>query len=144
MAWAVAGMSRVYATFSNSPYSAQLQAEMADLRTWSNELLAVMLPNINVSRCIDPCHLLNTQMNDALTSGPILSVLPSPQWSTMLLPNAYHVGGTFDDAASSALVSASIYRMAQLGILDDEYNKVISADDIRKGVYRQIDQATAW
>lgn len=62
----------------------------------------------------------------------------------MLLPNAYNVGGTFDDTASSALVSASIYRMAQLGILDDEYNKVINAEDLRKGVYRQIDQSTAW
>lgn len=61
-----------------------------------------------------------------------------------LLPNTYGWERGFDDSASSALIAASIYRMAQLGFLNNDVETLAQAERIRQGVYAKIDRERGW
>jgi hypothetical protein len=61
------------------------------------------------------------------------------------LPNVYVEGrGGFDDTASSAAVASAIYRMGQLGILENEKASIANAERIRQGVYAKLNKTSYW
>ena len=61
-----------------------------------------------------------------------------------LLPNVYAGDRGFEDAASSALIAAAIYRMGQLKILNDETATIAKAEQLRRGVYAKLNPTTSW
>ena len=64
---------------------------------------------------------------------------------TGLLPNTYDEGiETFDDAASSALLAATAYRLATLGVLESESEQIQQAEKIRQAVYGKLSTETSW
>ena len=62
------------------------------------------------------------------------------QASTGLLPN-YLGEQTFSDSASTALMAATSYRMAQLGL---DNSSVASADIARRAVFANVNTTTGW
>ena len=70
-----------------------------------------------------------------------------------LLPNVFSNGEpstnpdekpNFSDTATSALVAATVYRLAQMNVLDNRCEALATAEKIRKAVYEKLDPDTAW
>lgn len=63
--------------------------------------------------------------------------------SNNLLPNYYNSPSTFSDSASSALLAATSFRLASLGLAQTSTNIAV-ATKIRTAVNSKIDAATGW
>jgi len=83
--WAAAGMLRVLGTLSHSPYSRNFKQQIEDLGNWVVEIHNAMYP-----------HLQSNGLFKNYADG-----------------NASN-GDNFDDASSSALLAATVYRLALL------------------------------
>ena len=75
-----------------------------------------------------------------LTGLPCNTKIEFKKASTGLLPN-YLGEQTFSDAASTALLSATSYRMAQLGL---DTSTLALADTARRSVFAGVDTTTGW
>ncbi|GLB43044.1 putative glycosyl hydrolase family 88 [Lyophyllum shimeji] len=85
-AWAAAGMLRVLGTLRSSPYAPTLKAQQSDLASWVSEIHSAMYPHLDPASSLFPNY----------ASQP---------------PGA---PGNFLDAASTALLAATVYRLAML------------------------------
>ncbi|KAF5378135.1 hypothetical protein D9615_007521 [Tricholomella constricta] len=85
-AWAAAGMLRVLGTIQNSQYAKSLKREQKDLAAWIKEIHAGMYPHL------DPDSQLFPNYASQPASAP----------------------GNFLDAASTALLASTVYRLALL------------------------------
>ncbi|KAI0067410.1 hypothetical protein BV25DRAFT_1819734 [Artomyces pyxidatus] len=82
--WAAAGMLRVMATMKNSQYAGSFKSEIKDLGQWAFDIQTAMYPFL--------------QPNDLFKNYPDNATDPS----------------NFDDAASTALLASTVYRLALL------------------------------
>jgi len=135
--WAAHGIVRVLATMQNSEWNATFADEKADLATWATEILTSAFSHIKVR----PFFLSSSSQGRSRSSR---STSSSSQ-SDGLLPNYYDSasGSSFSDAAGSALLAASAYRLAQLDGTSSSY-LINSAATIRSAVNSKISSSTGW
>jgi rhamnogalacturonyl hydrolase YesR len=57
MAWAVAGIARVYTTLQHSVFQGPLQSELKDLATWANDIIAATMARPHVNTFLSTCCL---------------------------------------------------------------------------------------
>ncbi|GAA5886905.1 hypothetical protein JCM6882_009379 [Rhodosporidiobolus microsporus] len=112
-AWAAAGMTRVYATIRNSKYSEAFEDEVADLASWTNEILIASFSYLKPDG---------------------------------LLPNYYDAASnsSFSDAAGSALLAATAYRLAQLDPSAVSASTLRKAAIVRVAVNAGVNTTTGW
>jgi hypothetical protein len=110
----VQNIGSVYATIRFSLYAQESKKELKDLATWANEIIVATFAHQNAS------------------SG--------------LLPNAYNAGANsyWDEAASTALLAATAFRLAQMGILKKEKSIIAKAEFMRKGIRNQLNKESGW
>ncbi|KAH9059660.1 glycoside hydrolase family 105 protein [Lactarius vividus] len=104
-AWAAAGMLRVLGTLKSSSFSRHFKGQIKDLGNWIAEIHSAMYPNLVRPLHVDASRLLMLRRWHA-----------SPQQDNGLFRN-YADGNSadnFDDASSSALLAATVYRLALL------------------------------
>lgn len=105
--WVAGGMLRVYATIVNSPYAAEFSSQSADLASWSTEI--------------------------------VTSAFATQLANSSLLPNYGNVSvasRAFPDAASTAMLAACSYRLAQYSL---DSSTLSQAEAARLAVYAGID-----
>ncbi|KAM0752065.1 hypothetical protein T439DRAFT_312181 [Meredithblackwellia eburnea MCA 4105] len=88
----------------------------------------------------------SSQINDLTTWTNEITTAAFKQINTKtnLLPNYYSSTSTFDDSASSALMAATVYRLASLGKLNNQSAQITTAELIRKAVYGNVVASTGW
>ncbi|KAL0575778.1 hypothetical protein V5O48_006197 [Marasmius crinis-equi] len=132
-AWAAAGMLRVLATIKYSNYSDSFKNEQADLVAWTNEIHKAMYSHI-----VSPLNQFpvnEVEMADNPSSPPQDSTHIFTNYVTIRGKGAQPSGGnngSFHDAASTALLAATVYRIA---LLADQYHYLPSAELSRKALY---------
>ncbi|KAJ8090276.1 hypothetical protein PM082_018872 [Marasmius tenuissimus] len=102
--WAAAGMLRVLATIKYSDYSDSFQSEQADLISWTNEIHRGMYSHI------DSTHI----------------------FTNYVFPRRSSVNTSFHDAASTALLASTVYRIA---LLAEQYHYLPAAEKSREALY---------
>ncbi|KAF9265957.1 hypothetical protein L218DRAFT_1019001 [Marasmius fiardii PR-910] len=105
--WAAAGMLRVLATIKYSSYASSFENEQADLVNWTKEIHKAMYSSLDST--------------NIFTNYVVYSSKKS------------HSGNTsFYDAASTALMATTVYRLA---LLSDKYHYLPNAENSRRTLF---------
>lgn len=120
---------RVAATMINLSDASSYASEIEDLRSWTDEILVAAF-----SRLVS-CSLLSlpTSAEDSFLI----------KQSGNLLPNYYDKSSTFSDSSSSALLAATSFRLATLGLKQTSTNLAV-ASAIRLAVNDKVDTSSGW
>ncbi|KAA1476436.1 hypothetical protein DENSPDRAFT_511437 [Dentipellis sp. KUC8613] len=123
--WAAAGMLRVLGTMQNSQYAKSFKNEMNDLANWAFQIQGGMYRNL-----VRPASLPFTPILSSTFRGPILTRL---QQSNNLFKNYADSSdsGNFDDASSTAIMAATVYR---LSLLANKHTYLPDAERSRKAL----------
>ena len=116
IAWAIAGISRVYATYLYSPFTGTFDRERNQLAQWANELVAAVLPYI-----VSPVSALRPDRVRAelalrLPYSPTRACFPIPMAGTAaltILPaqrSSQHPSTAWLSLASSTMMSRRLRR----------------------------------
>jgi hypothetical protein len=111
-------MLRVLGTIARSQFSGQLQSEQRDLANWAGEIHSGMY-----SHLVRPAAPITWQTS---ANNFIL------QRSSGLFGNYADDSSTFDDAASTALLASTVYRLA---LLKSVHTFVPKAEQSRKALF---------
>src|SRR6266702_3255854 len=103
-AWAAAGMLRVLGTLKSSPFSRNFNGQIKDLGNWVAEIHSAMYPHLVRLHHLHP------------NASRLMRVHARPQQANGLFKNYadQNYANNFDDASSSALLAATVYRLALL------------------------------
>ncbi|KAF7304894.1 hypothetical protein MKEN_01203700 [Mycena kentingensis (nom. inval.)] len=101
--WAAAGMLRVLATMKHSSFSDDFKNEQNDLASWVKEIHSAVFNNI------DDTNIFTNYADKSIKSS-----------------------GSFYDAASTALIAATVYRFA---LLRDDHTHLPNAEKCRKALF---------
>ncbi|KAK4702882.1 hypothetical protein P7C70_g3334, partial [Phenoliferia sp. Uapishka_3] len=72
-AWAASGMARVLATMQNGPTASNYTSQIADLASWTNEILTAAFSQINTSSNLLPNYYDSTSTFDDASSSALLA-----------------------------------------------------------------------
>lgn len=109
--WAAAGMLRVLGTIQNSEYSNSMISEQEDLVSWVQEIHDGVYPFLD-----EQTNLFKNYVSDPL-KPPANSTDPT---------------GNFYDAASTALIASTVYRLA---LLRGVYSHIPNAERCREAIF---------
>ncbi|KAI0259577.1 Six-hairpin glycosidase-like protein [Gloeopeniophorella convolvens] len=109
-AWAAAGMLRVLGTMQSSPFAGKLKHQIKDLGTWAADIHAAMYPHLQ------PNGLFRNYADANASTA------------------------NFDDASSSALLAAGVYRLA---LLTGNHKSVPLAERTRAALFANNASAPA-
>jgi len=100
-------MLRVLGTIKNSEYAGDFKSEQNDLIDWVLEIQTGMYTYLVSSLQLQSCVIYND-------SSCLTTAFFSIQRSTTCFGNYVDDDGSFDDAASAALLAATVYRLSTL------------------------------
>ncbi|KAJ7155952.1 Six-hairpin glycosidase-like protein [Mycena crocata] len=101
--WAAAGMLRVLATMKNSPYAKDFNNQQKDLGNWVKEIHSAMFANI------DSTNIFTNYADKTINET-----------------------GSFYDAASTALIASTVYRVA---VLWNDHSHLPAAEKCRQALF---------
>ncbi|SCV70811.1 BQ2448_3573 [Microbotryum intermedium] len=135
-AWAAAGMIRVWATIMNSEYASDFAAQANDLAIWTLETVeaAFNLQSVGFSQLFSPYDRNRTHAYDDLVLGSF-----ARRQANLLFHNYLDNPRTFTEAASTALLTAVSFRLAQFKISESTLEK---AQETRIALHSHISIST--